>query len=199
MSVRSLTRSGLVNFVETRSMLVGNEAFVISGDYELISTEILTSSQSSITFSNLGDYSSTYKHLQIRLAARTDSSEGLSFRLNGDTGSNYRNHFLVSVPPNVLSGDKGSTSLPDIAQVADSSAPSNAFGATVIDILDPYSATKNTTLRSLAGALAFSPRVVLFSAFYNNTSSITSIQLLPSSGSGNLIAGSRFSLYGIRG
>jgi hypothetical protein len=43
----------------------------LASDYELISTQILTSPQSSITFSSLGTYSSTYKHLQVRAVARS--------------------------------------------------------------------------------------------------------------------------------
>jgi hypothetical protein len=38
----------------------------VAGDYELISSEILGTTAASVTFSSLGDYSSTYKHLQIR-------------------------------------------------------------------------------------------------------------------------------------
>jgi hypothetical protein len=74
----------------------------------------------------------------------------------------------------------------------------NAFGGSVIDILDPYSTTKNKTVRSLQGvAGATNNAIELRSGFRNNTESTTSISLTAISD--NYVVGSRFSLYGIKG
>jgi hypothetical protein len=172
-----------------------------ASDYELISTTILGGTAASVTFSNLGDYSSTYKHLQIRVAARSSDANpgvGVYSRLNADAGSNYRAHFLLGNGSSVLTGvlAVGTTGLSGIITAAGAAA--NNFGIGVIDLLDPYSTTKNKTLRTLAGITdAAQNRIDLHSALWLNTASLTSWQLFPELG--NFVTGSRFSLYGIRG
>jgi len=168
----------------------------VGGDYELIATEILTTSESSITFSNLGDYSSTYKHLQIRFTSRGNRSattDDIAIRFNGDTNnSNYHSHRLL--------GHLGSVSAfaaqaAQVAVIPAASETANNFAGGVIDILDPYSTTKNTTVRSFYGHATL--WIALNSVLWNNTDSLTSFQLVAVTN--ELVAGSRFSLYGIKG
>jgi hypothetical protein len=165
-----------------------------SSDYELITTQVLGSNQPSITFSSLGTYSSTYKHLQIRMAASTNagSQQNLRMRFNGDTGSNYAFHYMFSTVPTVTSAAEVNFTYGFISNI--DSSTTNFLGA-VSDILDPYSVTKNKTIRTLAAAA--STQVWLNSTLWRSTNSVTSIELFPASG--NLITGSRFSLYGIKG
>jgi len=165
----------------------------VEGDYELIATEILTTSESSVTFSNLGDYSATYKHLQVRATHLwTASGAGdLLMRLNGDTGSNYNNHALVGNGSSVFSIAGTNTTSMRIGFIA-----SGEFGSSVTDILDAYSSTKNKTSRTLVGALGGVNEIQLASGAFRNTASITSLTILPVSSS--IAAGSRFSLYGIK-
>jgi hypothetical protein len=173
-------------------------------DYELISSTILGSSTPSITFSSLGTYSSTYKHLQIRAITRSDRSdvdESLQLRFNSVTGSgNYRAHELIGNGSTVSSSPFGETDriLTGFATVG-ATATANAFGGIVIDILDPYSTSKNTTIKALSGAtVSTRTRVILSSGVWLNTNAVSSIDLAPFFGS-NFVAGSRFSIYGIRG
>ena len=170
-----------------------------TGSYDLISTTILGTSAASVTFSNLGDYSSTYKHLQIRSVGKTtlsgDGAENLVLRFNGDTGSNYARHFLQAQSSTATSGNAVSTSY-----VSGGILPTNAiaaFGVNVCDVLDAYSTTKNKTTRTFYGSPSALSFVGLGSGVWLNTASITSITL--SSSGGNLNTGSRFSLYGIKG
>jgi hypothetical protein len=167
----------------------------VAGDYELIETSILTSSASSVTFSNLGTYSSTYKHLQIRYTARTAraaTDDDLLISFNGITTDYYRHQLYGGELSTAQSF--GNVSRAVGFTTAANSTASN-FGAGVFDILDAY-ATKNKTVRSLTGATDLN-RIFLRSIGWFNTASITSIAL--SGASGNLVAGSRFSLYGVRG
>jgi hypothetical protein len=73
----------------------------------------------------------------------------------------------------------------------------NSFGAGVIDILDFSSTTKNTTTRVLAGNAGTTASVQFQSGLFNNTAAITSMTIFGNTG--NLVAGTRFSLYGIKG
>jgi hypothetical protein len=173
----------------------------VAGDYELIATELVGADTPSITFSSLATYSSTYKHLQIRTASRnsrTGFSTGVvSLRFNGDTSSSYTYHELFGNGSSVSSYADGSqTSIRGAFFVAGASTAANAFGGGVLDILDPFSTTKNTTTRSLSGVA--DAAVALTSGAFFKTDAITSITLLGIGGT-NLVAGSRFSLYGIRG
>jgi len=178
---------------------------VVAGDYELIETQILGSSQASITFSNLGDYSSTYKHLQIRATLRSASTFGggyadtVNVQLNGDGGATYSSHYVWGTGSAVQSSGIANLTyffIPDPMPANGGAA--NNFGTFVIDILDAYSTTKNKTLRSLGGYSDPNGRSVsLSSGAWRNTNSITSV--LVKSQSANTVAGSRFSLYGIRG
>jgi hypothetical protein len=82
---------------------------------------------------------------------------------------------------------------------AGASNDTNSFGATIIDILDYASASKNTTLRTLSGSSTSSnPRIGLHSGLWNVTDAVTSITLTDNEGL-NYTSSSRFSLYGIKG
>jgi hypothetical protein len=172
---------------------------VSASSYELIQTEILSSAAASVSFSSLVTYASIYKHLQIRYVAKSasgGSDDSLRVRLNGDTGSNYTLHQLLGTGSSVISTSATSQtgSFPGI--IAGGTATANSFGLGIIDILDPYSTTKNTTLRSLTG-LQSANLIGLRSGVHISTVAITSLTLTASSNT-NLAVGSRFSLYGIK-
>jgi hypothetical protein len=174
----------------------------VAGDYELIASEILGSAQSSVTFGSLGDYSSTYKHLQIRYVARTSRASVFDsgrLRLNGDTGSNFDDHGLFGNGSSVASYAQlnASTGI-NFGQTPGANAAANIQGPGVIDILDAFSTSKNKVVRELSGVNSSTTVVSLISGSWRNTNSITTIALSPNVGP-NWVAGSRFSLYGIRG
>jgi len=175
-------------------------AVAAAGSYDLLATEILTSSQSSVTFASLGSYSANYEHLQLRVSARQQTPGALAtvaFRVqfNSDTtAGNYANHGLFGNGSSVTS--YAATNNNQIGSITTQNATSDSYSATVIDLLDAFSSSKYTTARSLSGAAGTNPDVVLRSVLWKSTSSITSITL---DGYGdNLLAKSRFSLYGIR-
>jgi hypothetical protein len=119
--------------------------------------------------------------------------------LNEDTGSNYAWHRLSGLGGDVLqSAASTSTTAMSLGQIATANQATNAFAPSVIDILDPYSTTKNKTVRSLQGLQGTTNNAMeLRSGLWINTASVTSISLtVPTD---NFAAGTRFSLYGIRG
>jgi hypothetical protein len=173
---------------------------VVPPAFELISTTVLGTATSSVSFSSLGDYSSTYKHLQIRYTGRNTSeiSRDLGIRFNDITSSSYAGHRLLGVSTTASSSANTSDTRIFVERGLTLASTANSFAAGVVDVLDPYSATKNTTVRALVGlADGTQGAVSLASGFLDNTASITSIQLFATSQ--NLAVGSRFSLYGIRG
>jgi hypothetical protein len=183
--------------------ILGASGAGIIPDYELISSTILGSSTATVLFDNLGTYSSTYKHLQVRWAVRSDASgstvRNFQLRMNGDTGSNYRRHWLVGTGSSVVSNEPGaSETFIQLNQIPAASETANAFQGGVMDILDAYSTSKNKTIRALSGWPGSSnQRIYLTSGLRVNTASLTSLTFFLNSNS--FVTGSRFSLYGIKG
>jgi hypothetical protein len=173
---------------------------VVAGSYELIETQILGTSAASITFSSLGTYASTYRHLQIRHLTRNTTSgtsnDIIIARLNGDTGANYNQHYIAGTGSSVLAGNFA-LSAALVGVTFENSNTTNAFMAGITDIFDPFSTTKNKTFSTLTGGHSSTvTRSDLHTSAWRNTSSVTSIQLLPATNS--FAAGSRFSLYGLK-
>jgi hypothetical protein len=172
--------------------------------YDLLETITVNSaSQATITFSNLNStYGSTYQHLQIRAMLRstrsaTDSIYYLQF--NGDTAQNYRAHFLRGTG-SIVGSESTTSSYPNgiivYGGLPASTATAGAFGANIIDILDPFKTTKNTTTRALVGQAAGINRIALESGVWFNTAALTSITL--DDVFGDFAQNSRVSLYGLR-
>lgn len=170
-----------------------------AGAFDLLETTTLASSAASVTFSGLDAYSD-YKHLQIRAVTRADnaSETNLSFmKWNG--GDLTFGHELFGYSGSVSSGDAEIGGEIYAFTHPCANAPSNTYGAAIIDILDFASTSKNKTFRSLAGQNDSTfPRVQLVSGFLNSTSALTTVQFVPR-GDGNYVANTRFSLYGIKG
>lgn len=196
--ITSMKRSLQSSKTWYRSMLAGNPKMEY-GAYELISTTVLSSTATSVTFSSIP---STYKHLQIRYVASYDAAYTdiyiAPLRFNGDSGANYAHHRLsgastngFGLPTGVSSAgySGGYTSIqPNF--IGDSQR-TNYFGGGVIDILD-YAQARNKTTRTLSGSAPYG--VILGSGVWMSTAAVTSLTL-----TGPFIAGSRFSLYGILG
>jgi hypothetical protein len=177
-----------------------------ASSFELIETQVLSSSAASVSFTSLGTYSSTYKHLQLRFAARGSVAaviSGVRLRLGAgslDTGSNYSRHQLYGYNGSVTSYGEGTQTSMFSGACPGSSAGSNIFGAATIDLLDVFSSTKNKTVRTLSGVSAGTGTnafVTLESGAWLSTSSVQQINIFAASG--DFVSGSRFSLYGIKG
>jgi hypothetical protein len=171
----------------------------VGATYELIQTQILGSNQASVTFSSLGTYASTYKHLQIRMTARTDrasTSDNLTLAFNGVGGTSYSTHELIGNGSSVSSSNFTSRENIVLPPASSASSTGSSFGAMVIDILDAFSSTKNTTVRAFGG-MTSANFIVLSSGLFINTDAVSSLTIDQINGP-NFVTGSRFSLYGIR-
>jgi hypothetical protein len=163
--------------------------------YEQISTTVLGSTSSTITFSSIP---STYKHLQLRIVSRNNSGNigrQLVMQFNSDTGFNYTSHAINGTPSFINATNRLSDNYIYFIG-ASNGATANNFSANIVDILDYANTSKNTTTRTLGGL--HEDGIRLQSGAWYSTSAITSITLSnPSTES--YMTGSRFTLYGIRG
>jgi len=183
--------------------LLGAASFVApAGSYDLLQTEILTGSQASVTFSSLGDYAANYQHLQLRWVARsTDTGTGggndFLIQFNADTSTTYSAHRLEGNGSTVSSNAQTSQPSMRLGFVIRDGMTANSYSAGVVDILDPFETSKNTTVRNLDGyTAALGNQIRLSSGLFYKTESITSLKILLDSF--QFKSGSRFSLYGLK-
>lgn len=169
-----------------------------AGSFDLLETEILTGTQSSIEFTSLSSYASDYQHLQLRYTFRTavaGTSDTIFAQFNSDTGSNYSWHRIWGDGSSVNSSSGTTQTTMRLAVSAGNTSTASSFGAGVTDIWDAFNSSKYTTMRGLNG-ITSATFVFLWSGNWRNTSSLTSIKIFPS---GSLLAGTRVSLYGWKG
>ena len=202
MGVVKLSTAGILDYQKYSSALAGNTPYspVPPSAYDLLETEILTSTQASVTFSNLNStYGADYQHLQIRATMDATGNFGTVYdayiTLNGDTGSNYHSHGLRGNGSSVSSFSYGPNSLSLALLTASTTSAASSYAANIVDILDPFETTKNTTVRVFGGLANY--MVALQSVLWNNTAALTSFTITPH-GNTSFVSGSRFSLYGLK-
>jgi hypothetical protein len=170
-------------------------AGVVPSSEYLIESKILDTAVSAVTF-DVSSFAGVYKHLQIVMVVRgtwgdSDTGHNVRIRFNG-ASSTYSGHFLRGNGSAVASGSSSEIALNRLPLTN----TTTFYGAIVADILDPFSTTKNTTVRSLGGmAQSFGNWIEIGSGAYYSTDPVNSINIANSVG--NLAAGSRFSLYGV--
>jgi hypothetical protein len=124
------------------------------------------------------------------------TSDPLLTQFNGDTAANYSWHHLFGDGGSVTSL-AGTSSNSIVTYLIANNTVSNVFGGVVMDILDPFETTKNTTARYFTGVNNGSGNfVALTSGSWRNTNSVTSIKLNPQNG--DFMQYTRISLYGIK-
>jgi hypothetical protein len=181
-------------------------AISAAGSYDLLESEVLSTSSTSIVFNNLNVYASDYKHLQIRAVTRDtraiSGANNVIMHFNGETsGSNYfQLQYLKGADGATASGTEGVTSYIIPYTQPSANDTTNAFASAVIDLLDPFNSNKYTTSRSLRGVnldAAYSTQVGLSSGIWMNTAALTEVSFAPIVGS--FAPYSRISIYGVKG
>lgn len=163
---------------------------------------------STVTFAGIPN---TYKHLQVRVIARNTATSGatsndLSWRVNGDSGSNYIRHRLFGTGSAV-----GSSASPasvtyassELGIVPSDSYLSGVYCAAVIDVFDYSNTSKFKTFKLLGGIDGntndTNSRIGFNSNLWMSTNAITSLTFFVGTGSpDNFKQHSQFALYGIK-
>jgi hypothetical protein len=176
-----------------------------TNSYESIATVTVgAGGSSSVGFSSIP---STYKHLQLRITGRGNSSSSdrvsITVKVNSDTGTNYANHALGGDGSSAFAtqatsqGVGANNYMAGISAIVGSTGLANSFGVSIVDILDYANTNKYKTLRSLAGQdqNGTSGRVSFVSGLWQSTSAITTLDLNLESGLWGQY--SSIALYGI--
>jgi hypothetical protein len=173
------------------------------GSYDALATATVSSATTSVVFAGIP---SGYKHLQVRGLIRSDKSADtnadLYLYLNGDTAtSSYTRHYLRGNGTAASSLGFAASAFPVAGEAPAASSPTNAFGATIIDILDYASTSKFKNVRTLHGDEQSSGttqnNVYLTSSSWLNTNSVTTLTFALQA-STNFVVNSTFALYGVR-
>jgi hypothetical protein len=208
MAAKSLKRSSITSFEKYDSLLVGNDPYSPNA-LDLLETVTLTSSQSSVTFSNLSQYASAYKHLKVVVVARTSreccNNDTVGIRLNGDSGTNYSSHWIMKESSSIF-GTGNSVAGNHVFtgySAAGGTAGAGEFGSYETVILDAFSPSKSKTLKTEFGFMSSGSATVsgISSGAWHSLSPVSSISFHPIHGPGTwqIVQGSRLSLYGIKG
>lgn len=168
--------------------------------YQSIATSTVTSPVSFVEFLTIP---ATYKNLQIRFVAKTASgsvgSSATKIEYNGDTtAGNYFSNYFIAIGSN--SWYANYTGGPNYGTwVANGGGMSTSgFGYGVVDIYDYTNTNKFTSSINNSGLADDTyQQFHLSAATWKNTNAVTSLRI--TAFDGNFVAGSIFSLYGIKG
>jgi hypothetical protein len=162
--------------------------------YTLISSNVLTASAASVTFSSIP---ATYTDLVLRISARNDGGANLTYiQFNSDTSSNYSTTNIYGTG-SIAGSDPSGAGTYVYAVVNQSSQTASTFSSSEFYI-PSYQVSQNKPM-SLFGVNennATAAIIIGGAHLWRNTAAITSINL--SAGGGfNFVSGSSFYLYGI--
>mgnify|MGYP003642745998 CR=1 FL=1 len=165
--------------------------------YTLINSNVLTSSQTSITFSSIP---ADYTDLVVRAGVRSDFAntiELMKITINGNSGSLYSMTGVYGTGTSPATDRDSGTSLNfDPVDAANNTA--NTFGNYELYI-PSYLASQNKQVGTFAVYEQNSTannRVQTNAGFFRSTTAISSISFAPRYGT-NFVSGSSFYLYGI--
>lgn len=170
--------------------------------YELIQTAT-PSGQASFTFSSIPN---TYKHLEIRASfrsTRASTDDPLNIAINFDTANgNYTWHLMgANISGTTVSSSGYATGVGAsryVTSMTSNDVTASVFTHGIFSILDYTNTAKYKTMRGISG-FAISPWFMCeTSKLWLNTNAITDLTFGSATGN-TFVAGTRFSLYGIKG
>jgi hypothetical protein len=161
--------------------------------YEALATQTLGSATATVTFSSI---SSAYTDLVLVCnAAISVAGYSLLLRFNSDSGTNYSQTQMYG--NGTTAGSNRGTNLNTIYLGYSPEAYGTVGGNNFIVNLQNYSnaTTNKTVLMRNNNMTASTPTTEASVGLWRNTAAISTISL--TAGSGNILTGSTFSLYGI--
>jgi hypothetical protein len=165
--------------------------------YVPIATQTLGSDAANYSFTSIsGSYTDLVLVAQVRGTSSTNQSFIVNY--NGDTGSNYSYTRMFGDGSSTVSDRVSNNTQIDAGYFPGSNSTSGVFGICNLNIMNySNSSTYKTTLYRWNDAGAANAYTAAEVALWRSTAAITSITVAMASG--NLLAGSTFTLYGIKG
>jgi hypothetical protein len=170
----------------------------MANTYQLISSNVLSSSTASVTFSSIP---ATYTDLIAFASIRSDSASNenaLQVRANGSNTS-YTETYIRAQGGSAGSGAGSFGYLLNSYATNGSASTSNTFG-TSEHYFPNYAGSTNKAIGEFSASEGNStsyPGIAVTAGLWSNTSAITSITFTPSGAVNGFVSGSSFYLYGI--
>lgn len=161
-----------------------------------IATQTLGSNTASVTFSSIP----AFNHISLTWKARSSAAvlaEQFYLRFNADTASHY---FWEKIEGNnatlASSSGGGAVAFIQMGTITGASGTANCFGSGDFTVAYFNDTTNFTSVQGTACAMVSSTNLYsgTYSGLYNQATTITSLTVFAATG--NLVTGSRFSLYG---
>ena len=171
----------------------------MANTYTLISSNTLSSSAASVTFSSIP---STYTDLVVRISARTDratTSTGIRLTFNGSSAANYSYTYVLGNGSAASSSFTSNNTLATFGSVNAATSTANTFSSHELYI-PSYNASQNKPFSS-SNAFENNTTAAEVSAYANlwsNTSAISSITFTQAGSGTSFVTGSSFYLYGVK-
>ena len=167
----------------------------MASTYTLISSQVLASSASTVTFSSIP---ATYTDLVIRASIRTDRAaveDWLFIKFNGVTTN--RSYTRLTGSGSAVASGRSTTGIV-LGETNAATSTSNTFSNQEIYI-PSYTASQNKPMSGIGmqednAAAAY---MMASAGLWSSTAAITEINLYPETGP-NFVTGSSFYLYGIK-
>jgi hypothetical protein len=163
-----------------------------TSSYESIASVTAAGGETSLVLSSIP---STYVSLQMRYIGMDNSggtsAGALKIRFNSDSGSNYSETILLGSGANAIAA-RGSNITAIVHNYTNTS-----IASAITNIMN-YSNSNiyKSTLTRWNSTISADPYVAEYVGLWRNTTAITSLTVFV--GSGNFVAGSIFTLYGIK-
>ena len=166
--------------------------------YTLISSNVLSSSAASVTFSSIP---ATYTDLVLKCSMRlSDASATATVKVwfNSDTDNNYSLTYLRGSGSAVASARTSSSPYFSTGQANGNTATANTFTSAELYI-PSYTVSQNKSFSSISAQEDNSSTAYIEAraGLWRNTATMTSISLQPIDAGINFLSGSSFYLYGI--
>jgi len=165
-----------------------------------IADQILGGAAASIDLTSIP---STFAHLLVEVYARSDTVAtvaAFNCRLNNDSGANYDAQNASGVAAAASAGESFAATSIGFPGVPAASAPANVFGGYVIFIPNYATTANNKLILALGGLKTGTATGTLTvdarAGFWRSSAAINRLTFTPG---GNLVAGSRVTLYGMGG
>ena len=167
-----------------------------TGTYTLISSNVLGSGATSVTFSSIP---ATYTDLILITSALSpgggNNSRGYRFELNSDTATNYSQTWLANSVTTPVSSRETSQTRGRIGGISETASD---VSSVITNFFDYANTTTYKTVLSRSSNLNTNGDINIYAgiSLWRSTSAITAIKLTMSDNS-SFITGSSFKLYGI--
>ena len=166
--------------------------------YTPIATTTLGSSAASVTLSSIP---STYTDIILIVSARsnwtTDEYEGLGIQFNSDTGSNY-SYTVLAGNGAAASSFRGTSQTKIEGRLNPSYSSNTSPSANVLQLQNYSNTTTYKTMLMRTNSSVEYYEVTATVGLWRSTSAINEVKLFPTESGAQFVAGSTFTLYGVK-